>query len=99
MAREPRLRNFVQDGRLSRIPRKPSVAKLLYAAVAAQIPADVVMSETDVNNQLRAMYDDVATLRRALVDEGHLHRSVDGLSYERPHSGRDRQSKDQAPSR
>ena len=71
-------------GRLSRIPRKPSVARLLYAAVAAQIPVGVVMSETDVNNQLRAMYDDVATLRRALVDAGHLRRTVDGLSYQRP---------------
>lgn len=97
VAREPMLRNFVHDGRLSRIPRKPSVARLLYAAVAAQIPADVVMPETDINNQLRARYDDVATLRRALVDHGHLQRTTDGLSYQRPQSGGDRQ--DQDPSR
>lgn len=93
MALEPRLSNFVHDGRLSRIPRKPSVARLLYAAVAAQIPADMIMSETDVNNQLRAMYDDVATLRRALVDEGHLRRTADGLSYQRPPGVRDGQGR------
>lgn len=83
VAREPRLANFVRGGRLSRIPRKPSVARLLYAAVADQFPAGTVMSETEVNNELRAMYDDVATLRRALVDAGLLRRTPDGLSYER----------------
>jgi len=93
VAHEPRLSSFVHDGRLSRIPRKPSVARLLYAAVAAQIPADVIMSETDVNNQLRAIYDDVATLRRALVDEGHLCRSADGLRYRRPPAARDGQDR------
>lgn len=82
--REPRLAAFVQGGELTRIPRRPAIAAKLYAAVAAQLPKDVTMSETEVNNLLRPIHDDVSTLRRALVDHGHLRRSADGTRYECP---------------
>ncbi|MDE9365496.1 DUF2087 domain-containing protein [Luteipulveratus sp. YIM 133132] len=84
VATEPRLAAFVRHHRLTRIPRRPAVAQLLYGALAAQLPAGVPMSETTVNNYLRAVHDDVATLRRALVDHSHLHRSADGRCYVRP---------------
>ncbi|RNI25363.1 DUF2087 domain-containing protein [Flexivirga caeni] len=87
--REPRLESFVRDGELTRIPRRPAIAATLYAAVAAQLPANLTMSETEVNNLLRPIYPDVSTLRRALVDHGHLLRSADGSRYERSRSVQD----------
>ncbi|WP_050670941.1 DUF2087 domain-containing protein [Luteipulveratus halotolerans] len=83
VASQPRLAAFIRDERLTRIPRRPAIAALLYDAVAAQLPPGTPMSETDVNNLLREIYDDVPTLRRALVDHGHLWRSGDGQRYER----------------
>lgn len=84
--REPRLATFVHDGRLTRIPRRPAVAAKLYAATAAELTPDVTMSETEINNLLRPIWSDVSTLRRALVDHGHLRRSADGSRYERSDS-------------
>lgn len=81
--REPRLASFVRDGRLTRVPRRPAVAAKLYAATAAELPAGVTLTETEVNNLLRPIWPDVSTLRRALVDHGHLTRSADGSRYER----------------
>ena len=83
VADAPRLSAFIRDGRLTRIPRRPAIAALLYAAVAAALPRKTPMSETEVNNLLREIYDDVPTLRRALVDHGHLWRSADSQRYER----------------
>ena len=80
---EPRLASFVHDGELTRIPRRPAIAAKLYAATAAQLPAEVLMSETEINNLLRPIWSDVSTLRRALVDHGHLSRSADGTNYRR----------------
>lgn len=79
---EPGLASFVRDGALTRIPRRPAIAAKLYAATAAQLPSGV-MSETEINNLLRPIWPDVSTLRRALVDHGHLRRSPDGSRYER----------------
>lgn len=84
VAAQPRLASFVRDGRLTRIPRRPSIARLLYAAIGTAFPADRPLTETEVNNHLRGVYDDVATLRRALVDHGELVRAADGSSYRRP---------------
>ncbi|WP_446666756.1 DUF2087 domain-containing protein [Flexivirga sp. B27] len=81
--REPRLAWFVHDGALTRIPRRPAVAAKLYAAAATELPSGVTLSETEVNNLLRPIWPDVSTLRRALVDHGHLRRSPDGTRYER----------------
>lgn len=81
--REPRLASFVHHGALTRIPRRPAIAATLYAAVAAELPSGVTLSETEVNNLLRPVWFDVSTLRRALVDHGHLRRSPDGARYER----------------
>jgi hypothetical protein len=80
---EPRLAAFVRDGELTRIPRRPAIAARLYAATAAGLPAGVTLSETEVNNLLRPVWSDVSTLRRALVDHGHLDRSADGRRYRR----------------
>jgi len=80
---EPRLRSFVRHGELTRIPRRPAIAAKLYAAAAAQLPSGVALTETEVNNLLRPVWHDVSTLRRALVDHGHLRRSADGTDYER----------------
>ncbi|MFC6705068.1 DUF2087 domain-containing protein [Flexivirga alba] len=80
---EPRLASFVRAGELTRIPRRPAIAAQLYAATASQLPTGVTLSETEVNNLLRPIWSDVSTLRRALVDHGHLSRSPDGTSYRR----------------
>lgn len=85
---QPRLASFVHDGELTRIPRRPAIAAKLYAAVAAQLPLGVTLSETEVNNLLRPIWPDVSTLRRALVDHGHLRRSADGSAYQRPETTR-----------
>lgn len=69
----------VVDGRLVHLPRKRSKRLLVLDHLAQVFEPGVRYSEREVNTALRAFDDDVAALRRYLVDEGLLDRS--GGSY------------------
>ena len=71
------------DGRLITIPRRRSDRLVVYRHVAATIEPGIDHDEPAVNAALRPFTDDVAMLRRYLVDEGFLLRRPPGV-YRRP---------------
>ena len=79
--REAILRAFLTaDGRLSRIPTKIRKRLVVLNELAQQFEIGKTYDETQVNNILRSWHDDVAALRRYLVEEGFLERR-DGLDW------------------
>jgi hypothetical protein len=73
--RERVLRAFVgEDGRLIAMPAKHSKRLVVLDLVARVFEPGVRYPETEVNALLRAFHDDVAMLRRYLVDEDFLDR-------------------------
>lgn len=73
--RDAVLRTYLDsDGRLNRIPRKHRKRLVILDHVCRVFEPGVHYPETDVNALLRAFHDDVAALRRALVDDGFMDR-------------------------
>lgn len=69
------LRAFLDaDGRLVRMPAKYSKRLVLLDHVCRVFEPGVHYTEVEVNALLRAFSDDVAMLRRYLVDEGFMSR-------------------------
>jgi hypothetical protein len=78
--REQVLRAFFDDeGRLTSIPAKHAKRLVVLDRLAQLFEPGERYPETEVNRRLRAAHDDVAALRRYLVDEGFLSR--DGGIY------------------
>ncbi|WP_375384416.1 DUF2087 domain-containing protein [uncultured Microbacterium sp.] len=72
------------DGRIDRYPANAVERTALLAHVAEQaFPDDVEHTEKQVNDRLAVYADDVALLRRYLVDEGLLRRNASGSRYAR----------------
>ena len=76
-------RHLGPDGRLVSMPAKPSRRLLVLAHIAADLPIGVELDEFSVNQVLRRYDDDVAMLRRYLVDATLLLRPRPGI-YLRP---------------
>lgn len=75
---------FISDeGVLIAMPRKQSARLIVLEHIAQSIEAGREFNEPEVNARLRPFSDDVATLRRYLVDAGLLIRRPPGL-YHRP---------------
>jgi hypothetical protein len=73
--RDAVLRAFVRpDGRLSAIPTRIRKRLVVLNELAQAFEIGETYDETQVNNALRAWHDDVAALRRYLVEEGFLAR-------------------------
>ena len=69
------LRAFLApDGRLVRVPAKRSKRLVVLDLLAQEFQPGESFSEEEVNRRLRRFHDDVASLRRYLVDEGFLSR-------------------------
>lgn len=69
------LRAFLDaDGRLVRVPAKRAKRLVVLDLPAQQFEPGEAYPETEVNARMRAFHDDVAALRRWLVDEGFLDR-------------------------
>lgn len=68
------LRNFVSDGRLSRIPASHAKRLVVLDWLAARFEPGTTYPERDVNLMLGFVHEDVAALRRYLVDDGFLER-------------------------
>lgn len=76
------LRAFVRDGRLTSIPAQDSKKRVVLRYLLEQCFAeDRSYPEREVNERLRAWNEDVAALRRYLVDGGYMTRS--GGEYRR----------------
>ncbi len=75
--RGPVLRSFFDaDGRLVQIPAKHTKRLLVLDVLAQEFEPGRRYTETDVNNRLRAYHDDVAALRRYLVENLFLARDA-----------------------
>ena len=70
------LRNFVEDGRLTRLPARHGQRRVILEYVAHRFGSDRQYAEAEVNELLSALHDDHVTLRRHLVDAGLLKRSA-----------------------
>jgi hypothetical protein len=68
------LQRFFREGRLLALPTQHSRRLVVLDHIARVFELGVRYPERDVNAMLRAFYDDVAALRRYLVDEGYLSR-------------------------
>ncbi|GAA4601767.1 hypothetical protein BJY16_004006 [Actinoplanes octamycinicus] len=78
----PQLKGYFAHGRLDSLPptmseRYQQIAELLARFLAV----DGVLTEDEVNQRLAAVTDDVAAVRRMLVDTGWLDRDRAGASY------------------
>jgi hypothetical protein len=70
------LRNFVEDGRLRRLPARRGQRRVILEYVAGRFDTDRQYPEAEVNELLTSLHDDHAALRRYLVDEGLLERQA-----------------------
>jgi hypothetical protein len=78
--REQVLRTFFDDeGRLTSIPAKHAKRLVVLDRLAQLFEPGERYPETEINRRLRGAHEDVAALRRYLVDEGFLSR--DGGTY------------------
>jgi hypothetical protein len=75
------LRPYVRDGRISVMPAKRAPRLLLLDQVAQAFEPGRRYQELGVNENLKALYDDHAALRRYLVDEDLLSRTPDGTYW------------------
>lgn len=66
--------NFVEGGRLVRLPARRGQRRVVLDYVARRFDAGRPYPEAEVNDVLRDLHDDHAALRRYLVDEGFLER-------------------------
>jgi hypothetical protein len=69
------LRNFVEDGRLTRLPARHGQRRVVLEYVARRFDVDRQYAEEEVNELLNSLHDDHVALRRHLVDAGLLQRS------------------------
>lgn len=83
-AREPApviVDNWFKDGRLVAIPRRRGKRLPVLDRLAQEFEVGVKYSEREVNETLREFHNDVAALRRYLVDEGFMDRVAGGSEY------------------
>jgi hypothetical protein len=73
--------SLVKDGRLRLIPRKAHLRAAVLGWVVGDFAWDRTYTEPEVNAVLGRRHNDVATLRRYLVDAGLLCRTQSGNAY------------------
>lgn len=80
------LRNFIEGGRLTKIPDARKKRWVVLKWLARRLAVDSRYSEAEVNAVLKRHHPDVATLRRELVGYRMLERSM-GIYRRTPESG------------
>jgi biotin operon repressor len=68
------LRTFFRKGRLTEIPAKESKRRIVLERIAIEFEPGIHYSEKEVNAVVGRFFNDYASLRRYLVDEGFLDR-------------------------
>jgi hypothetical protein len=66
---------FNAEGRLEQIPAKRAKRLIVLDRLAQEFKPGRTYAESEVNRRLRTFHDDVASLRRYLVDEDFLSRA------------------------
>jgi hypothetical protein len=73
------------DGSIRELPlSQPAKLQVILDYLLQFFSTDVLYTEREVNNILRRYHEDVAGLRRDLIDRGMLARKSDGSQYWRP---------------
>jgi len=80
LAADPALRSFVRDGLVTTMPAKLSRRRALLNEVVLAFEPGIRYPERQVDDFLRRIHPDHATLRRYLVDADFLDRA-DGLYW------------------
>ena len=70
------LATFVKEGRIVTMPTRRAKRLIVLDHVAQSFEPGRTYPEVEVNEVLRRFHDDVAALRRYLVDEGFLSREA-----------------------
>jgi hypothetical protein len=78
---EKLIRPFLQDDRLVSIPAKRKARLAVLLELLARFAPGEVYSEAQVGDILRPLHEDVAYLRRELVDYGYLERDGAGTYW------------------
>jgi hypothetical protein len=75
------LRAFIRDGRITAMPAKRTVRRLLLDQVAQAFEPGRRYPEPVVDEVLKSIFDDHCALRRYLVDESFMSRTADGVYW------------------
>jgi len=75
------IRPFLREGRLLGMPARRRARTAVMLEILARFAPGEVYDETQVGEVLEAVHEDVALLRRELVDLGYLEREADGAVY------------------
>ena len=75
------LRAFIRDGRVTTVPAKRIRRRLLLDHVAQAFEPGRSYPESEVDEILKAVFDDHCALRRYLIDEEFLSRTADGVYW------------------
>lgn len=70
-------------GRLKKLPMKRKKFEVILRHVLRSFEDDGPWDEREVNRRLEKVSDDVASLRRGLIDHGFMTRSPGGTAYQR----------------
>lgn len=72
---------FDETGALKEYPAREKRKIIILEVIAQQFKLNQRYREEEVNRILKRIYEDFATIRRALIEYGFLDRSDDGSSY------------------
>ncbi|OPX47274.1 hypothetical protein CLTHE_20490 [Clostridium thermobutyricum DSM 4928] len=70
-----------ENGGIKTYPSKEKKKIIVLAEVAKNFKLGKKYSEKEINRVLKRIYDDYATIRRALIEYGFIERSKDCSSY------------------
>jgi hypothetical protein len=90
LADAPRLRGVFTHGRLVMLPDLSIHGRDLALVLGRLIDFEGAVDESEINRRLAVVSNDVAQLRRLMVDEGVLVRDRAGTTYEMAHSETER---------
>lgn len=82
--RHPELRPFIAYGRFTSWPAQPAKVEQVHAALAELFAPGEQLDEAGVNERLAEVLEDVAQVRRGLVDRGILRREPGSDRYRVP---------------
>ena len=75
------VRAFIRDGRITALPAKRTRRRLLLDQVAQAFEPGRRYPEAEVDQVLKAVFDDHCALRRYLIDEEFMSRTAAGLYW------------------
>lgn len=70
------LTDFLEDGRLKAIPSQHKKREAVLRYLVLRFEPERMYEEREVNEIIKPLHDDYASLRRYLIDEGYLKRQI-----------------------